>query len=59
MKKWIFPLLLFCGFINLSAQSLLFNRATSEHTIVIPAQPTEMELYAASEMQKFLNFSGG
>ncbi|HNX21970.1 MAG TPA: DUF4838 domain-containing protein [Bacteroidales bacterium] len=59
MKKWIFPLLLLCGFINLSGQSLLFNRATSEHTIVIPAQPSEIELYAASEMQKFLIYSCG
>lgn len=60
MKKWIFSLVLYFGlWSNTNAQSLLFSRATSEHTIVVPAQPTEMELYAASEMQKFLIYSCG
>jgi hypothetical protein len=59
MKKWFLPLLLLGGFINLSGQSLLFNRAASDYTIVIPAQPSEIELYAATEMQKFLIYSCG
>lgn len=41
----------------MSAQSLLFKNFTSEYTIVIPDQPTEWEMKAASEMQQYIKIS--
>ncbi|MDD3644953.1 MAG: DUF4838 domain-containing protein [Bacteroidales bacterium] len=53
MKRYGLLLVLLFNF-SLFSQSLLFNRGESEHSIVIPSHPSDIEQHAAQEMQRLL-----
>jgi hypothetical protein len=59
MKRFLSILTLLLITSPLFPQGFLVKRAASDYSIVVPSQATEIELYAASEMQKFLIYSTG